>query len=265
MMNSIKSIALKLWSLNESSSCKCKGAHEVCLECAVCGYKNDNYSVIDVPSTPQEIAPFIDHTNLNADASSVAVIELCQEARTYDFASVCINPCNVKLAKREMNKRTVCAVVGFPLGANLTHTKVEEAKKAIQQGATELDMVINIAELKQGGYNFVLAEIEKLSEFCHENDAILKVIIETCLLNEEEKIIACLIAKKAGADFVKTSTGFSKAGASVQDVDLMRTVVGDYMGVKAAGGIRDTETALAMIEAGANRIGASGSLAIIGV
>lgn len=261
----VKSIALDLWSLDESSFCKCKGAHEVCLDCAVCGYMNNTYSVTEVPKNPRDIASYIDHTNLKPDASSVSIIELCQQARTYDFASVCINPSYVRLSKREMDKRTVCTVVGFPLGANLTHTKIEEAKKAIQQGATELDMVINIAELKQGGYNFVLGEIEKLSEVCHEEGAILKVIIETCLLNEEEKIIACLIAKKAGADFVKTSTGFSKAGATVQDVDLMRTVVGEYMGVKAAGGIRDTETALAMIGAGANRIGASSSLAIIGV
>ncbi len=261
----VKSIALDLWPLDETSSCKCKGAHQVCLECAVCGYKNNNYSLVKIPKTPREIAPYIDHTNLKPDASTVSIIELCQQARTYDFASVCINPYYVKLSKKEMDKRTVCTVIGFPLGANLTHTKVEEAKKAIQQGANELDMVINIAELKQGGYNYVLGEIEKLADVCHEQGAILKVIIETCLLNEEEKIIASLIAKKAGADFVKTSTGFSIAGATVQDVDLMRTVVGDYMGVKAAGGIRDTETALAMIGAGANRIGASSSLAIIGV
>jgi len=260
----VKSIALDLWPLDESSSCKCKGDHEVCLQCAVCGYKNNNYSIAKIPKNSLDIAPYIDHTNLKSDATSVSIIELCQQARTYGFASVCINPYYVRLSKREMDKRTVCTVVGFPLGANLTHIKIEEAKKAIKQGATELDMVINIAELKQGGYNFVLGEIEKLAEVCHDNSAILKVIIETCLLNEEEKIIACLIAKKAGADFVKTSTGFSKSGATVGDIMLMRTVVGEYMGVKASGGIRDTETALAMISAGANRIGASSSLSIIG-
>jgi len=163
-----------------------------------------------------------------------------------------------------MDKRVVCSVIGFPLGANLTHTKLEETQLALKQGATECDMVLNIAELKEQGYNYILTEIEKIAELCHEQGAKLKVILETCLLNERDKIVACLIAKKAGADFVKTSTGFSKSGATVEDIMLMRTIVGDYMGVKASGGIRDTEKALEMIAAGANRIGASASLAIIG-
>jgi len=263
-MKNIKSITLELWPLDEDLSCRCNGAHQVCLQCAVCGYKNNNYSIVDDMPTQQELAKYIDHTNLKPDATNVEIIRLCQEARTYNFASVCINPCNVKLAKREMDKRTVCSVIGFPLGANLTRTKIEEVRLALKQGATECDMVLNIAELKEQGYNYVLTEIEKIAEICHENDAILKVILETCLLNERDKIIACLIAKKAGADFVKTSTGFSKSGATVGDIMLMRTVVGEYMGVKASGGIRDTETALAMISAGANRIGASSSLSIIG-
>ncbi|HHI87425.1 MAG TPA: deoxyribose-phosphate aldolase, partial [Candidatus Cloacimonetes bacterium] len=225
-MKNIKSITLELWPLDEDLSCRCNGAHQVCLQCAVCGYKNNNYSIVDDMPTQQELAKYIDHTNLKPDATNVEIIRLCQEARTYDFASVCINPCNVKLAKREMDKRTVCSVIGFPLGANLTRTKIEEVRLALKQGATECDMVLNIAELKEQGYNYVLTEIEKIAEICHENDAILKVILETCLLNERDKIIACLIAKKAGADFVKTSTGFSKSGATVGDIMLMRTVVG---------------------------------------
>jgi deoxyribose-phosphate aldolase len=263
-MNNIKSIALELWPLDEGLSCRCNGAHQVCLRCAVCGYKNNNYSIVDDMPTQQELAQYIDHTNLKPDATNVEIIRLCQEARTYDFASVCVNPYNVKIAKREMDRRTVCSVIGFPLGANLTHTKIEEVRLALKQGATECDMVLNIAELKEQGYNYVLTEIEKIAEICHENGAILKVILETCLLNERDKVIACLIAKKAGADFVKTSTGFSKSGATESDIMLMRTVVGDYMGVKASGGIRDTEMAIAMISAGANRIGASSSLSIIG-
>ncbi len=264
-MNEIKSLALELWPLDEDISCRCNGAHEVCLQCAVCGYKNNNYSLVEKMLTQHELAMYIDHTNLKPDATNVEIIRLCQEARTYDFASVCVNPYNVKLAKREMDKRVVCSVIGFPLGANLTRTKLEETKLALKQGATECDMVLNISELKEQGYNYLLTEIEKIAELCHEHGAKLKVILETCLLNERDKIIACLIAKKAGADFVKTSTGFSKSGATVEDILLMRTVVGDYMGVKASGGIRDTETALDMIEAGANRIGASSSLSIIGV
>jgi len=263
-MNNIKSIALELWSLDEDSTCRCNGTHQVCLQCAVCGYKNNNYSLVDEMPAQQELAQYIDHTNLKPDATNVEIIRLCQEARTYNFASVCVNPYNVKLAKREMDRRTVCSVIGFPIGANLPHTKLEEAKLALKGGATECDMVLNIAELKEQGYNYVLTEIEKIAEICHKNGAILKVILETCLLNERDKVIACLIAKKAGADFVKTSTGFSKSGATVEDIMLMRSVVGDYMGVKASGGIRDTQTALTMIRAGANRIGASGSLAIIG-
>jgi len=263
-MNNIKSIALELWSLDEESSSKCNGAHQVCLQCAVCRYKNNNYSLIDKVPSQHELAQYIDHTNLKPDATNVEIVRLCQEARIYDFASVCVNPYNVKLAKREMDRRVVCSVIGFPLGANLTHTKLEETKLALGQGATECDMVLNIAELKEQGYNYILTEIEKIAELCHENGAILKVILETCLLNERDKIIACLIAKKAGADFVKTSTGFSKSGATVEDIMLMRTIVGDYMGVKASGGIRDTETALRMIAAGANRIGASSSLSIVG-
>jgi len=264
-MNNIKSIALELWPLDEKTNSRCNGAHQVCLQCAVCGYKNKTYSLIDEVPTEQELARYIDHTNLKPDATNVEIIRLCQEARTYDFASVCVNPYNVKLAKREMDKRVVCSVIGFPLGANLTHTKLEETQLALKQGATECDMVLNIAELKEQGYNYILIEIEKIAELCHENGAILKVILETCLLNERDKIVACLIAKKAGADFVKTSTGFSKSGATVEDIMLMRTVVGDYMGVKASGGIRDTDKALEMIAAGANRIGASASLVIIGV
>ena len=262
MMN-INSIATRLWELDESKIAKCNSAHKICLNCKICHIKTGEVK-FHIPSNGKNIAKFIDHTLLNSDAKAADIIKICHEARKYNFASVCLNPYYVKLAKKEMNQKTVCSVVGFPLGANSVHIKIEECKKALKDGATEIDMVQNIGELKVGGYNFVLTEIETIAEICHENNSILKVIIETCLLSKEEKIIACLIAKKAGADFVKTSTGFSQSGATTEDVKLMKSVVGDFVGVKASGGIRDFQKAQDMISAGANRIGASSSLKIIG-
>jgi deoxyribose-phosphate aldolase len=263
-MIDIKRIATNLWTLDESIPAKCGGGHIICLDCRICHYLKKTKATCKVPKHPKGIAPLIDHTLLSPDAKTVDIVKLCQEAKKYNFASVCVNPYYVHLAKKVMDRFTVCAVVGFPLGASSTHTKIEECNQALGDGASEIDMVINISELKDGGYNFVLTEVEEIAEICHNHHALLKVIIETCLLSEEEKIIACLIAKKAGADFIKTSTGFSKAGATVEDVKLMRKVVGNYIGVKAAGGIRDWQKAEEMIAAGANRIGASASLKIIG-
>lgn len=206
----------------------------------------------------------IDHTILNADATKEAVIKVIDEAKKYEFASVCLEPCWVSLAAERLKDSNVkvCTVIGFPLGANTKTVKAFEAKEAVENGADEVDMVLNIGALKSGDEAMVLEDMKAVREAA--KDAVVKVILETCLLTDEEKKKACALAKEAGLDFVKTSTGFSTAGATVEDVKLMREAVGDSMGVKASGGIRDTETAEAMIAAGASRIGASKSIAIIG-
>ena len=200
---------------------------------------------------------YIDHTQLKPDATKDKIVTLCQEAREYDFASVCINPCWIPLAKEllEGSDVKVCTVIGFPLGAMSTAAKCLETATAVQDGAEEVDMVINIGKLKDGEDDYVRNEIKAIKEAC--SGKLLKVIIETCLLTDEEKVRACKLAKEAGADFVKTSTGFSTGGATVEDVALMRRTVGEDMGVKAAGGVRDKETFEAMIKAGATRIGTS--------
>lgn len=219
------------------------------------------------PSSPGKpnLASYIDHTLLKQNATSEQIIQLCAEAREYQFASVCVNPTHVRLCAELLRNSgvKVCTVIGFPLGANTTATKVFETKDAIQNGATEIDMVINIGALKHGDYTLVSKDISEIAKATHEGGAILKVIIETCLLNEEEKVIACLLAKQAGADYVKTSTGFSTAGATLEDVALMRKVVGPEMGVKAAGGVRNLEDAEKMVEAGATRLGASAGVQIM--
>ena len=206
----------------------------------------------------------IDHTILNADATKEAVIKVIDEAKKYEFASVCLEPCWVSLAAERLKDSSVkvCTVIGFPLGANTKTVKAFEAKEAVDNGADEVDMVLNIGALKSGDDAMVLEDMKAVREAA--KDAVVKVILETCLLTDEEKKKACALAKEAGLDFVKTSTGFSAAGATVEDVKLMRDAVGDTMGVKASGGIRDTKTAEAMIAAGASRIGASKSIAIIG-
>lgn len=206
----------------------------------------------------------IDHTILNADATKEAVIKVIDEAKKYEFASVCLEPCWVSLAAERLKGAPVkvCTVIGFPLGANTKTVKAFEAKEAVDNGADEVDMVLNIGALKSGDDAMVLEDMKAVREAA--KDAVVKVILETCLLTDEEKKKACALAKEAGLDFVKTSTGFSTAGATVEDVKLMREAVGDTMGVKASGGIRDTKTAEAMIAAGATRIGASKSIAIIG-
>lgn len=210
------------------------------------------------------IGSMIDHTLLKADTKEEQIVKLCQEARDYKFASVCVNPTWVKksaelLAGSEVD---ICTVVGFPLGANTPETKAFETKNVIENGATEVDMVLNIGALKDGNDTLVEEDMRAVAEAA-KGKALTKVILETCLLTDEEKVRACEIALKAGLDFVKTSTGFSTGNATVEDVALMRKTVGDKAGVKASGGVRSLEDAQAMVNAGASRIGASAGVAIV--
>ncbi|ADO76257.1 deoxyribose-phosphate aldolase [Halanaerobium praevalens] len=211
----------------------------------------------------EEIAKTIDHTLLGAEVTAAEVKEKCEEAKKYNFASVCTNPDQVALVKKELagSEVKVCTVIGFPLGVNLTEIKVKEAEAAVKAGADELDMVIKIGALKAGNYEQVQKDIEAVVKAAPSK--IVKVIIETCYLTEAEKIKACKIAKAAGADFVKTSTGFGSGGATIEDIVLMRKTVGEQMGVKASGGVHSLEEAQAMIDAGATRIGASSGVQII--
>jgi len=211
----------------------------------------------------KEIAGMIDHTILGAEVTKAAVREKCREAKEYNFASVCANPDQVTLMAEELadSPVKVCTVIGFPLGVNATMTKVAEAEIAAAEGADELDMVIKVGALKEGDYELVKNDIKAVVEAA--GDKLVKVIIETCYLTDQEKVKACELAKEAGADFVKTSTGFGSGGATVEDITLMRKTVGKEMGVKASGGIHSLEEAKAMIEAGATRIGASSGVQII--
>jgi deoxyribose-phosphate aldolase len=210
-------------------------------------------------------AQYFDHTLLKANATEEQIAELCREAREYGFASVCVNPVNVELCARHLagSEVLVCTVVGFPLGATFTQAKVFETEMVLRHGASEVDMVINIGALKCGDYDLVKRDIAAVAQASHKGNAILKVIIEAAFLTDHEKEIACQLARAAGADFVKTSTGFGPGGATLEDVALMRKVVGPTLGVKAAGGIGTYDDALAMIAAGASRIGASASVKIM--
>ena len=210
-----------------------------------------------------KINKFIDHTVLSQDADEKKIDKLIAEAKEHDFASVCVNSCWTKKCAEALKDSdvNVCVVVGFPLGAMDTKSKAFETKTAIENGADEIDMVINVGWLKSGRYSDVEDDIREVKKAC--GDKHLKVIIECCLLTDEEKVMACKLSEKAGADFVKTSTGFSKSGATVEDVALMRKTVGDRLGVKAAGGIKDGKTAVAMIKAGASRLGCSAGIKII--
>lgn len=208
---------------------------------------------------------YIDHTLLKPEATTAQIQAICREALEYDFASVCVNSGYVGFVANMLKGSDVltCAVVGFPLGACTTATKVFDAEDAIRAGAAEIDMVINVGKMKEADYDFVSADIKAVVDKCHSLGAITKVIIETCLLTKEEIVKVCQLAKTAGADFVKTSTGFSTGGATIEDVALMKETVGPEVQVKASGGIRDLDTALKMIEAGADRIGASAGVAIM--
>jgi deoxyribose-phosphate aldolase len=210
------------------------------------------------------IAKYIDHTVLKPQASVEEVKKLCKEAREYNFYSVCVNGCHTKLVSDELAGSDVktCVVVGFPLGAMTKEAKAFETSDAIKNGASEIDMVINVGALKDKNYALVKEDIEAVVNAA-KGKALVKVIIETCLLTDEEKVKACEISKEAKADFVKTSTGFSTSGATAEDIALMRKTVGEELGVKASGGVRDYKAAMAMINAGASRIGSSNSIAIV--
>ncbi len=212
-----------------------------------------------------ELAGLIDHTLLKPEATAEQIRQLCSEASQFGFASVCINAGWVSLAAELLADSTskVCTVIGFPLGATLTRVKAFETSAAIEQGAQEVDMVLAVGRLKSGDWLEVYTDIATVTEVAHAAGVIVKVIIETALLSEDEKVAACVLAQQAGADFVKTSTGFNGGGATVADIQLMRKVVGDQLGVKASGGVRTTEEARAMVAAGATRIGASAGVRIV--
>ena len=219
----------------------------------------------EASDVPLDLAKYIDHTLLGADATADDIDQLCAEAERYGFASVCINPTWVKRAANNLRGTgvPVCTVIGFPLGATTTEVKAMEARKALRDGAREIDMVINIGALKSGDHELVYDDIARVVDAAHEVGAMCKVILETALLSDEEKVIASALAKRAKADFVKTSTGFGPGGATVYDVALMRETVGPEMGVKASGGVRTADDAEDMIAAGATRIGASAGVQIV--
>jgi len=210
-----------------------------------------------------KVSKYIDHTVLKPETTKAQILTLCKEAKTYDFASVCVNPMWVSECAKELQGTDVkvCTVIGFPLGSNLKEVKAYETKLAIEAGATEIDMVINVGEAKIGNWDAVFQDIKAVVEAA--NGILVKVIIETCLLTDEEKVKACELSVKAGAQFVKTSTGFSTGGATVEDVRLMRQTVGPDIGVKASGGVRTGADMDAMLEAGATRIGTSGGVALV--
>ena len=212
-----------------------------------------------------KLSKYIDHTLLKADASIEAIKKLCLEAKEYDFKSVCVNTCNIELCKKELAGSDVltCCVIGFPLGAMSTESKVFETKDAVEKGADEVDMVINIGRLKDKDYEYCTNEIKQIKAACGSKT--LKVIIETCLLTDEEIVEACKGTMNGGADFVKTSTGFSTSGATFEGVALMKKTVGDKCYIKAAGGVRSHEDMLKMIELGANRIGTSSGTKLISI
>jgi deoxyribose-phosphate aldolase len=239
---------------------RCPNLVRAFVECGACRVSSRPGTV----GHPGDLAPYIDHTLLKPDATAEEIEALCREARDHHFASVCVNPAWVRRCRDLLGGSgvIVCTVVGFPLGATHADVKAFEARRAIQDGAQELDMVIQVGALKSREYRAVERDIRGVVESARCR-ATVKVIIETALLTRDEKVKACTLAKAAGADYVKTSTGFAAAGATVEDVRLMREVVGEEMGVKAAGGIRDADTAMAMVAAGATRIGASASVKIV--
>ncbi|MFA5858048.1 MAG: deoxyribose-phosphate aldolase [Elusimicrobiota bacterium] len=210
-----------------------------------------------------DLARMIDHTVLKADATEDDIAKLCEEAKKYGFFSVCVNPSNISAAKRFLHgsQVKVCTVIGFPLGATTTKAKVEETRDAVSLGVNEVDMVMNIGAMKSRKYAYVLEDIRAVKETAGE--LVLKVILETCYLTDDEKVYACKLAKEAGADFVKNSTGFGTSGVSEKDIKLMRKTVGEEMGVKASGGVKTREIAMIMVAAGATRIGTSSGVTIV--
>jgi len=260
----------------QSTITGCTNDPETCKDCGHCASKRTSAvkefvdagvarisSAPNIQQVPAGLGTYIDHTLLKPTATPEDIIKLCQEAKQFEFATVCINPTYVKLAKEKLQGTSVkvCTVVGFPLGATTSTSKVCETLQAVVDGADEIDMVINIGLLKSGRVKEVEEDIRAVAQACQGR--VLKVIIETALLSDEEKVTASILSKAAGADFVKTSTGFASGGATAKDVALMRKAVGPEMGVKASGGIRDLATAAQMIEAGATRLGTSASIAIV--
>lgn len=225
----------------------------------------DDHQIDAKSATAADIAALIDHTALKPNTTSDQIRQLCAEAKEYKFASVCVNLTWLELCDQLLGDSTVkrCVVVGFPLGATLPSAKAYETAEAIRLGAQEVDMVLNVGRLKDGDYDLVYQDINAVVEMAHAEGALVKVILETFLLSDEEKATACMIAQRAGADFVKTSTGFNGGGATVEDVTLMRSIVGNELGVKASGGVRTGADALAMVAAGATRIGASAGVSIV--
>lgn len=250
------------------SRCSCHAVNAECCPDRLQGVIDAGASRVGVLATggaPAGVASMIDHTLLKPDATRQEIETLCREAAQFSFATVCVNPAWVALASRLLAGSTVgvCSVVGFPLGATTADVKAYETRRAIFDGAREIDMVINVGALKSGDLRVVERDIEAVASTCRECGALSKVIIEAALLTDDEKITACTLAKAAGADYVKTSTGFGPGGATAADVALMRRVVGAEMGVKAAGGVRDLEGLKAMVAAGATRVGASAGVKIV--
>jgi deoxyribose-phosphate aldolase len=250
------------------SRCACHGAFDDCCPSRLQGVIEAGAARLGFQAAgtiPAGVAQLIDHTLLKPDATAKEIEQLCREAAEYRFATVCVNPTWVRLCAARLRGTSVgvCAVVGFPLGATLADVKHAETVRVIADGAREVDMVINIGALKSGDLRTVEHDIEAVVQPCVECGVVSKVIIETVYLTDEEKVTACTLAKAAGADFVKTSTGFGPAGATTADVALMRRVVGGEMGVKAAGGVRDLESLNAMVAAGASRVGASAGVKIV--
>jgi deoxyribose-phosphate aldolase len=258
-MFDIKEIALSLFSLEEGTRCKDITEHQVCLFCNKCRAERGD----QMPTELLSLNQYIEHTILRANATSSDIFRLCEEADIYGFRCVCVNPTFINLVRNSPYSPPICTVIGFPLGANTIETKAFEAKNAIVFGVKEIDMVMNIGALKEGNYGYVFDEIAQIANLCKDSDVLLKVILEISLLTKEEIIKACLIAKKAGADFVKTSTSFSTSGADIETVRLMREIVGHKVGIKASGGIKTKATVIAMLKAGANRIGTSSSVNIM--
>ncbi|MDD4099855.1 MAG: deoxyribose-phosphate aldolase [Candidatus Cloacimonetes bacterium] len=257
-MKSIPDIAKEYFPSQQI--CRCGGAHHICLHCAKC--RADEPDELYDPA--KGIASIIDATVLKADATDDDIAKLCAMAAEHHTASVCINSHFIPYARKILDGAVkTCTVINFPLGAGSRKAVKKEAKAVIESGIDELDMVQNLAALRSGDWQMAMETIKSVAIQCLENSVLLKVIIETCYLTREQLILSCLISKKAGAKFVKTSTGFGSAGAKPEDIALMREVVGPKFGVKASGGIRDQESASKMIEAGANRIGASSVSALL--
>jgi deoxyribose-phosphate aldolase len=252
----------------ELTCCDCHAVLQACCPDRVSGILDAGASRIGLHAaggSPGDVASIIDHTLLRADATREQIETLCREAAQYGFASVCVNATWVATCARMLQGSgvKVCSVVGFPLGATTVDTKQFETRRAIFDGAGEIDMVINVGVLKSGDVRLVERDVEVVTGSCREFDVVSKVIIEAALLTDDEKVTACVLAKEAGADYVKTSTGFGPGGATAHDVALMRRVVGETMGIKAAGGVKDLDDVRTMVTAGASRIGASAGVRIV--